>query len=557
MDNFRLILIVGWFFILLLLYQAWQVDYGPKPSITSTPTAATDIPTPSSAVDLLPNTDEVANNSTMSALPELPVTQVQRLVPTHTRIHVETDVFKIEIDTVGGDLRHVELIKFPIAIDQLDKPFHLMDDTLPNFFIAQSGLLPKEIAPTHQAIYQTANTDYRMAQDANELAVTLTWQNEHVNINKIYTFHRDSYIIDVKYIVQNNAEQAWKGHLYGQLQRTPDTKSGNSFIYTYTGAALASPDNLYEKITFDNIKDGKLEHEKREDWKGGWAAMLQHYFVVAWIPNKDKAFKYYSNFIPDGTRYVIGMYGPEQTVAPHSQESFDFSLYVGPKVQDKLAELSPGLDLTVDYGWLWFIAQPLFWGLEAIHDLVKNWGWSIVILTILIKLAFFQLSATSYRSMANMRRLQPRLVQLKERFGSDKARLNQAMLEMYKKEKVNPLGGCLPILVQIPVFIALYWVLLESVELRQASFILWLNDLSTPDPYFILPLIMGATMLLQHRLNPMPIDPVQQKVMLILPFVFTVFFAFFPSGLVLYWVVNNILSIAQQWVITKKIAGDI
>lgn len=557
MENFRLILVVGWFFVLLLLYQAWQVDYGPKPTAveSSTTTTSTSI-APSSALDL-PNTDEVANSNTISALPELPVTQAQRLVPTQTRIYVETDVFKIEIDTVGGDLRHVELIKFPIAINQLDKPFHLMDDTMPDFFIAQSGLLPKEVAPTHQAIYQAANTNYHMEQGANELAVTLTWQNEQVTVNKIYTFQRDSYIIDVKYLVENHSDQAWQGHVYGQLQRTPAAKSGNSFIYTYTGAAIASPKNLYEKITFDNIKEGKFNHEKREDWQGGWAAMLQHYFVVAWIPNKDNLFKYYSNFLAEGSRYVIGMYGPMQTVEPHGQQTFDFKLYAGPKVQDKLAQLSPGLDMTVDYGWLWFIAQPLFWGLEAIHDLVKNWGWSIVILTILIKLAFFKLSATSYRSMANMRRLQPRLVQLKERFGGDKARLNQAMLDMYKKEKVNPLGGCLPILVQIPVFISLYWVLLESVELRQASFIFWLHDLSTPDPYFILPLVMGATMLLQHRLNPTPIDPIQQKIMLILPIVFTVFFAFFPSGLVLYWVVNNILSITQQWVITKQIAGDV
>lgn len=562
MDNFRLILIVGWFFILLLLYQAWQQDYGPKQPTnnTVTTTEGTTTSTSSLSPDSLPNTtDELANNTTLSAsaLPELPITQGTRLVPTATRIHVETDVFKAEIDTVGGDLRHVELVKFPIAIDQLDKPFHLMSDETSNLFIAQSGLLPKEVAPTHQSVYQTDQTHYQLDENTNELTVTLIWQNEQVKINKIYIFHRDSYIIDLKYTVENISDQPWQGRLYSQLQRTSPPPSGNSFIYTYTGTALASPDNLYEKFTFDNIKEGKLERDKREAWKNGWFAMLQHYFVVAWIPSKEQPFNYYSNFITEGTRYVIGAYGPMHTVAAHSTQTFDSTLYVGPKVQGKLAALSPGLDLTVDYGWLWFIAQPLFWGLEAIHDLVQNWGWSIVILTILIKLAFFQLSATSYRSMANMRRLQPRLVQLKERYGSDKARLNQAMLDMYKKEKVNPLGGCLPILVQIPVFIALYWVLLESVELRQASFILWLNDLSTPDPYFILPLIMGATMLLQHHLNPTPIDPIQQKVMLILPVVFTVFFAFFPSGLVLYWVVNNVLSIAQQWVITKKIAGDV
>ncbi|MDY6994628.1 MAG: membrane protein insertase YidC, partial [Pseudomonadota bacterium] len=289
----------------------------------------------------------------------------------------------------------------------------------------------------------------------------------------------------------------------------------------------------------------------------GWVAMLQHYFLAAWVPEPEQQFHYYTNVLTQGAqRYVLGLYGPTTTVQPQQQHVFNFQLYIGPKLQNRLAQLAPGLELTVDYGWLWFIAQPLFWLLNQLHQFVGNWGWAIIILTILIKLAFFQLSATSYKSMANMRRLQPRLISLKERYGDNKAGLNQAMMELYKKEKVNPLGGCLPILVQIPVFIALYWVLLESVELRQADFILWLDDLSTPDPYFVLPLLMGATMLLQQHLNPAPIDPVQQKVMMILPLVFTVFFAFFPSGLVLYWVVNNILSIAQQWVITHRIAGS-
>jgi YidC/Oxa1 family membrane protein insertase len=284
--------------------------------------------------------------------------------------------------------------------------------------------------------------------------------------------------------------------------------------------------------------------------------MIQHYFVAAWIPDKTQIHNYYTNVI-NNSRYVLGLYGPPQTVAPGTQHTFNIKLYTGPKLQHILSALAPNLDLTVDYGWLWFIAQPLFWMLEWIHQIVGNWGWAIIILTILIKLAFFQLSATSYKSMANMRRLQPRLLALKDRYGEDKAKLNQAMMDLYKKEKINPFGGCLPILIQIPVFIALYWVLLESVELRQAPFIWWWQDLSTADPYFVLPLIMGVTMLIQHFLNPAPIDPIQQKVMLILPIVFTVFFAFFPSGLVLYWLVNNVLSIAQQWVITKKIVKDL
>jgi YidC/Oxa1 family membrane protein insertase len=312
-----------------------------------------------------------------------------------------------------------------------------------------------------------------------------------------------------------------------------------------------------KKISFDEIQEGSLNQENRIGWAKGWVAMLQHYFVGAWVPEPEQVYHYYSNMLNSGPRYLLGLYGPEGVVAPGNQQLFKLTLYAGPKSQQQLAQLAEGLDLTVDYGWLWFIAQPLFWGLKFIHDWVGNWGWAIVILTILIKLAFFHLSATSYKSMANMRRLQPRLMALKERYGDDKSRLNAAMMDLYKKEKINPLGGCLPIVVQIPVFIALYWVLLESVELRHASFIFWLNDLSSADPYFVLPIIMGATMLVQHYLNPAPLDPIQQKMMLALPLVFTVFFAFFPSGLVLYWVVNNILSIAQQWVITRKIAGKL
>jgi YidC/Oxa1 family membrane protein insertase len=280
--------------------------------------------------------------------------------------------------------------------------------------------------------------------------------------------------------------------------------------------------------------------------------MIQHYFLSAWIPDAAEPNLYYTKVLPPA-RYVLGLVGPELTVPPGQTQLFSSRLYVGPKLQDHLAEIAPGLELTVDYGMLTVLAKPIFWLLKRIHDLVGNWGWAIIILTLLIKLAFYKLSETSYKSMANMRKLAPRLQALKERYGDDRQKLNQAMMEMYRKEKINPLGGCLPILVQIPVFIALYWVLLESVELRQAAFILWLKDLSSPDPYYVLPLIMGVTMFIQQKLNPAPMDPMQAKVMMILPFVFTVFFAFFPAGLVLYWVTNNILSIAQQWVITRRV----
>lgn len=560
MENFRLIIIVALFFILFTLYQAWQQDYGPKPPNT----AATSTPTDSMGDLSTPSTTEESELPSPKADPQasaavgVPTAPAQQLLPSESRIFVETDVLKLEIDTKGGDVRRVELVNYPVEVDTPDNPYRLMNDELPNLFIAQSGLLPKEHAPTHQAVYQSSQSSYRLDDSDDSLEVILHWQNDNgIKVSKIYTFQRGNYAIEVKHLVENHSDEPWQGRVYGQFQRAEADLGGSRFLYTYMGGAISSPEKLYEKVPFDDMQDGSFNLEKRSGWANGWVAMLQHYFVGAWVPEPEQVFNYYTNTLTSGPRYILGLYGPTETVAPHSQLVFKLKLYSGPKSQNKLAELAHGLDMTVDYGWLWFIAQPLFWALKFIHKWVGNWGWAIILLTILIKLAFFHLSATSYKSMANMRRLQPRLVTLKERYGDDRGRLNQAMMDLYKKEKINPLGGCLPIVVQIPVFIALYWVLLESVELRQASFIFWLNDLSTADPYFVLPIIMGATMLVQHHLNPAPIDPIQQKMMMALPLVFTVFFAFFPSGLVLYWVVNNMLSIAQQWVITKKIAGKV
>ena len=556
MDNIRLILVITLSFILLMMYQAWQIDYGTRsPRDTgSTATVTSDSTTTSPPESELPKTPQQQVGAATSSA--LPVTTAQQWLLSESRISVETDLFKLKIDTKGGDIRQVELSNYPLEIKTPDRSFQLLNDELPNLFIAQSGLLPEQSAPTHQAVYQSDKQSYHLDAKADSLEVKLVWQNDQgLQVNKIYQFHRGSYVITVKHVVNNNTNQPWQGQLYGQFQRTEVSSHG--FVYTYTGGAISSPNKLYEKIKFNDIREGRFNKENRSPWANGWAAMIQHYFIAAWIPPREQEYKYYTNLLTQGNRYVLGLYGPTQTVAPHAEHNFEMALYIGPKLQHSLAKLAPGLDLTVDYGWLWFIAQPLFWALEYIHQGVGNWGWAIIILTILIKLAFFHLSATSYKSMANMRRLQPRLVAFKERYGDDREGLNRALMELYKKEKINPLGGCLPILVQIPVFISLYWVLLESVELRQASFIFWLHDLSSPDPYFVLPLIMGTTMLLQHFLNPAPIDPVQQKVMMMLPIVFTVFFAFFPSGLVLYWVVNNILSITQQWIITKKIAGHV
>lgn len=579
MDNFRLILFMVFAFLSLLLYQQWQMDYGQSsdPTATTGSTSTTTTPGTVSSSSGQNNTDKaelpIASHRTDSA--ELPgaAGMQHSLLSSGGRIQVETDVLRVEIDRQGGDLRVLDLVKYPLHAENPEEPVRFMNDRLPHVFVLQSGLLSQQATATHQTLFQSAQNRYTLETGEEQLEVVLRWDaptdsKTLISIEKIYRFKRASYVVDVEYRIQNNSDTTWTGRLYGQLQRTQIAEAGqSSFIYTYMGGAIGSPVNSYNKITFDEIKDGganayvatdsSVTTTPQDPWTAGWLAMLQHYFVAAVVPDQQQLYYYYSKYLNNGSRYVLGLYGPNVNIPTAEQQQLQFQFYAGPKIQADLAELATGLELTVDYGFLWFIAQPLFWILDFIHDVVGNWGWSIIILTILIKLAFFQLSATSYKSMANMRRLHPRLIQLKERYANDKQGMNQAMMDLYKKEKINPLGGCLPILVQIPVFIALYWVLLESVELRQASFILWLNNLSEPDPYFVLPLIMGATMLLQHKLNPAPLDPMQEKVMMMLPIVFTVFFAFFPAGLVLYWTVNNILSIAQQWYITRKIAGDV
>ncbi len=360
---------------------------------------------------------------------------------------------------------------------------------------------------------------------------------------------RDSFAFDVTHALENDSGAPWSGSQYRQLQRIPPASDGDSkFVHTYTGGVISSPEKKYEKVTFDDMAELPLDRQIQ----GGWSAMIQHYFVAAQIPPAQDLNRYYTRLV-GSNQYVLGMTGPLTAVADGARTEFSSQMFVGPKIQSRLEVLAPGLELTVDYGWLTIIAQPLFWLLNAIHSLIGNWGWSIVLLTVLIKAVFFKLSETSYRSMANMRKLQPRMKSIREKFAHDKQKMNQAMMELYKKEKINPMGGCLPIVVQIPVFIALYWMLLESVELRQAPFMLWIQDLSAKDPYFVLPVVMGISMFIQQRLNPAPPDPIQAKVMMALPLVFTIFFLWFPSGLVVYWVVNNVLSIAQQYVITKRV----
>jgi YidC/Oxa1 family membrane protein insertase len=457
-------------------------------------------------------------------------------------------VFLAEIDTRGGDLRDVKFPRYSVSVNQPDQPYKFLNDDTAKIFIAQSGLLAASIAPNHHAVYQTARKEYKLANGAAELKVPLTWTSDQgITVTKTYTFHRGSYVVDVSFDVANSGKQEWKGRQYRQFERARVDRESR-FIYTFIGGVVSGAEDKYQKLSFDDMAKQAFDR----DLKGGWAAMVQHYFIAAWVPGQEETNHYYSKDLGDNL-FVLGMSSPEQTVPAGGKGEFSSRLYIGPKVQDTMAAVAPNLELTVDYGLLTFIAKPIFWLLKHIHALVGNWGWSIILLTMLIKLAFYKLSAASYRSMANMRRMQPKMTQIRERYGDDRQRMSQAMMDLYKKEKINPLGGCLPIVVQIPVFISLYWVLLGSVELRQADFMFWIHDLATKDPYYVLPLIMGVSMFLQQKISPAPPDPIQAKVMMALPVVFTLFFAFFPAGLVLYWVVNNVLSITQQWYITSSL----
>lgn len=565
MDNQRLILFIALSFVLLLIFSAWQEQSRPPSDTTivqsGAPTApavpadvpqavpgaptspepkAADVPQPPASISESPATTE---NKQSSATEEM----------LGQTIHVLTDTLKIEINTAGGEISRVSLPTYPVELEQPDVPFQLLDNRLPNVFVAQSGLLASQgSAPDHHAMFVADKTEYQLADGQDELKVKLLWTGEDgINVIKTYNFQRNSFVINLDIEVQNTSSQVWKGRAYRQFQRTEMARE-SMFIYTYTGGVVSSTWDPYEKVEFDEMATWKPEQSYNQ---GGWAAMLQHYFLGAWIPSKDEANHFYTKALADG-RYMLGLSSAERSVAPGNSIHFVTQLYTGPKDQRRLEAIEPNLRLTVDYGVLDILSKPLFWIMAEINDVLKNWGLSIIAITILIKLIFYPLSAASYRSMANMKRLAPKLQQLKERYGDDRQKMSKAMMDIYKKEKINPLGGCLPILVQIPVFIALYWVLLESVEMRQAPFYLWIDDLSKKDPFYVLPLLMGISMFIQQKLNPPPMDPVQQKIIQALPFIFTLFFAFFPAGLVLYWVVNNILSIAQQWYITRKIEAQ-
>lgn len=568
MEFRRTLIMVALATVTYFMFLTWQQDYGNKLAVASEPAVTQEQETSALPVAIA----ETENNAELPVAAPTAMAEVAALAPlvenqssTNELILVTTDVFEVSIDPVGGDIVRVALKQYTRAVGD-DTPFVLMDRSQQLNYVAQSGLV-KAVVPglnsvlsgvddhsQGRPVYKAASNSFNLNDDQESVDVVLsTTTPEGIQVNKTYRFHRGQYQIDVIQTVQNNSESTWTGVPFGQIKRdsSKDPSSDNhSFgMVTFLGGAWWTADKNYNKLALSDF----AKNSERVTVDGGWAAMVQHYFVSAWIPDENSRNTIATRSNESTGENFIGFTGSPIVVEAGKSASLNAQFYVGPKLQDRLKALSPGLELTVDYGWLWPIAQFLFWVLKTLHSFIGNWGWSIIALTVLVKAAFFHLSATSYRSMANMRRVMPEMQKMKEKFGDDRAKLSQAMMELYKKEKINPLGGCLPILVQMPVFIALYWTLMESVELRHASWILWIKDLSLMDPYFVLPLLMGVSMYIQQMLNPTPIDPMQAKVMKFMPIVFTVFFLWFPAGLVLYWLVNNVLSIAQQWVITRQI----
>lgn len=546
METRRLILLSVFCFSLIMLWQNWKAYTQPK----TPPVAATSV-VPAASPTAIPTP------ATVPGAPAAPV--AANTIPAGTeaksaqQITVKTDLYKATFSTAGGDMVRLELLNYRDHADKT-KNFVLFDAD--HQYFAQTGFLPGEGLPDHRSAY-TLSGPTEMAAGTDEIKIRLTPVQGEIKASKVYTFKRGSYVIDLKWEIENNGQKPINPNAYYQLQRDDVTPAGeSSMVSTFTGPAVFSDAEKYQKVDFSDIVKDKAKFVRKAN--DGWLAMVQHYFVAAWVPKAPQQREnYMSKLDAVGGKNLVraGLIVPMTTIAPGGKGEYSLSLYAGPQEQSILKQIAPGFDLVVDYGRLTVVAAPIFWALEWIHKLVGNWGWAIVILTICIKLVFYPLSAASYRSMAKMKNLTPRMAALKERYGDDRQRLNQEMMNLYKTEKVNPLGGCLPIVVQIPVFIALYWVLLGAVEMRDAPWILWIKDLSASDPYFILPIIMIISMVLQSKLNPTPPDPVQAKVMQIMPFAFGFMFLFFPAGLVLYWVVNNVLSIAQQWQITRTIEG--
>jgi len=561
METRQIILFFIFAFSVLMLADAWQKDVRtPTPVQAQTGSLPGGDPAAGSGIQSVPGAPGAAfvptpkpSEKLTASTPSAPPTASGSAMASGERIKVDTGLALIEIDTVGGDVRRLELLRHKQTF-AYDKNFVLLQENAQHIYVAQSGLIGNGV-PTHLTRYRLRPGPLTLAEGAEKLVMHLdALDTDGVKVTKRFTFHRDSYLIDVAYEITNTRAEPQSLFAYFQVVRDRSLPVGDSWLVpTYTGIAVYTDAQKYQKVAFDDIEKNKAKFVNQAD--NGWIGMVQHYFVTAWLPPPKLNREFFTKALGNGL-FAAGVILPVPAIAPGATVELSVPLYSGPQEQDLIGQLAPGLDLTVDYGLFTIFASPLFWILKWLYALVHNWGVAIILLTVLIKLAFFPLSAASYRSMAKMRLVAPKLERIKELYPDDKQKLQQSMMELYKTEKINPLGGCLPIVVQIPVFIALYWVLLGSVELRHAPFFLWIIDLSVPDPYYILPLIMAATMVVQMRLSPVPPDPVQAKIMKAMPLIFGVFFFFFPAGLVIYWIVNNVLSIGQQWYITKKMETD-
>ena len=577
MEIQRALVITGIAVVSYLMIQAWQQDYANPTQPAPVEEVAQSAQGNGDGLDLpSPQADDVDNGipSAQSERVDAPSAESTETTARQERIRVNTDVLRVEIDPQGGDIVRLALPEFPHHVDTPDQPFVLLEQDASRTYVAQSGLIGKNGTDSSagRPLWSAAQQSYQLDDGNQELNVDLTLRQDNgAELVKRFTFERGSYLVRVSHIVRNQGSSEWSGALYGQIKRDGSEDPGLSnsgFIPmpTYLGGAYWDSEKPYNKLDFEDMSENPLDLTVQ----GGWLAMAQHYFVSAWVPDAQQKNHYSSVHLEKRGQYLLRFVSPTIKVAPGEEKVLYAEFYAGPKQQDKLEAISPGLNMTVDYGWLWFISQPIFallvflqsgevsvFGMDIDIGMgVGNWGVAIILLTLIIKAIFFKLSATSYRSMAKMRKVAPEMQRIKEQNKNDRQKAQMETMKLFQREKINPLGGCLPMLVQMPVFIALYYVLLESVELRQAPFFLWINDLSVMDPYFVLPILMGASMFLQTRLNPTPADPMQAQVMKWMPVVFSVFMLWFPAGLVLYWLTNNILSIAQQWVITRKIEKE-
>jgi YidC/Oxa1 family membrane protein insertase len=565
MDTQRLVSLVIFTFSSLLLWDAWQKHNAPKvpavpPAVVGSQATKPDagpstVPTPSG--NLGAQNPALAAPGSAASSASVPAPGGVTVDAASGSFKIKTDLMELELGKRGGDIQRVTLLKHFSALDR-NKPLVLLQPLDGHFFVTQSGLLS---GPNHTVLWSSPQEVYELKSGEQELIVRLTAEAQGSEVTKVYRFKPGSYVIDVSYEIRNKGDAPIAPTAYFQFLRDSNPPEGEAAqsnpmtgVATFTGPAFYTDEKKFVKVSFSDIDKGKQQHPGKA--KDGWAALVQHYFVSAWLPKQGTDREYFTRKVTDKL-YTAGVMASAGTIAAGQSGTVGMSLYVGPQMQDTLKALAPGLELVVDYGWLTVLAAPIFFVLQIIQGFVGNWGWSIILLTILIKAVFYPLNQKAGLSMAHMKAVAPRMQQLQQRYADDRAKLNQAMMELYRTEKINPLGGCLPILVQIPVFIALYWVLLAAVELRHAPWLGWITDLSSPDPYYILPLIMAVSMFVQTRLQPPPPDPIQAKVMMFMPIVFSIFFFFFPAGLVLYWTVQNLIGIAQQWWINKLVEKQV